>query len=95
MHQGLDHHHNISISMHIGGGQFLGGVAATEAEMVQQYCLVYLPACLTLPIFVVFAKQHLDTSFFAAQVLSPSFKMSLCSLSHSTYETISIISLGR
>jgi len=29
-----------------------------------------------------------------AQVLSPSFKMSLCSLSHSTYETISIISLG-
>ena len=58
MHQGLDHdyHYNISISMHIGGGQFLGGVAATEAKMVQQYCLVYLPACLTLPIICCFCK---------------------------------------
>ena len=64
MHHGLDHHHNISISMHIGGGQFLGGVAATEAKMVQQYCLAFLPACLTLPIVCCFCKTAFRHQLF-------------------------------
>ena len=66
MHQGLDHHHNIPISMHIGGGHFLGGVAATEAKMVQQYCLAYLPACLTLPMICCFCKTAFRHQLFVA-----------------------------
>merc|ERR1712107_702214 len=49
-----------------------------------------LPTCLPQPSHICrFCKTA-----FRHQVLSPNFQMSLCSLSHSTYETISIISLG-
>ena len=55
---------HIDINAYWGRPVFGRGAEATEAKMVQQYCLVYLPACLTLPMICCFCKTAFRHQLF-------------------------------